>query len=1143
MSRNKIHNPTLVIGIGGTGKKGIQAIKRYIVENGAEGGLRENYPFLNFLSFDSSTNLLHNEANSKYDGLNEDEIKIQSSESIQLRSSLKRFDVKDFPELKDWFPEELGSFLGSGIFAQGCQQNRVLGRFLFAWNYYQVIEPVLRRVIDVNLDLEGGRQTGKNHNIFIIGSMSGGTGSGMFLDMAYAVRKVFYETLGDQRTPQIYGIIPGPSLFTKFGATEYVYANHYAGMLEIDYYMNLNHIHLSEDRFSMQYPGQQAGLGHPGKKTASTSKYLSEPHPAFRMKPLDYVFTFDDTNMQGKTIELSACMEMIGAYIANMYGGELAQEYFDINSNSSPELTKYAKDTGRPLSYSAMAISTILFPRNIILQRLSEYFTIQLVADLLSTELDPGLAREIYIKTVLKNNSDIYKWFLNTQQNQQPFKSILSEIDNIKTSMRNSLASLDPEDTDDQSYEQNITAGFFAKLRTLYDTHEASFKEQIISVFTEFILVTGKKLMSMDPDLGDGKGDISASILFYNEVMSHLVETKSKGMTKSTVFMRKQENEEPNFFMRLLNDLPVVGSSGSSRQKAWSDLLNNEINRIDSEFWELMVDEALGSESSRDRCIFREIQRMQSQAELIKKKFNDLMKNLVPEFDENKSDELKIILEMCNKPLSRTKPEGKQKYELVNYNTPPNPSHFILLWRDQDLHDFYHGNDSLRLKGVIPLEKSVNDQPVIVDTKSLQRKKRDVLKELLSEENLGTEFERVTKITTPRLKSVIIAAVRKLFTHQFFNWDIEKAMNASGKEGSLKDSEFTRILDTMIKETDIFLQVNDSYLQKAMVNNSEESNNMMSLIFLPNLYKERPCSGIKNSAEGKCPAKQDGDIQCDKLNACLKQAILDSASRKLSIVHPEPIETDDYDKGDFEWSQLHEIHILKVFHGVPLQAMEEQISMGVQEFEKIKDEGRRLLIARPRSDMSDEYYNINIHFPNEEKKEYLRNLLLLFAGGLLEFREKESAYRFVTARSLSRYEETRSSLDYDGKIELNKDLLLYVQDFEPFEGLKNNQAIIALEAMAKQVWTILKENRIKGARFNIYLRLVVLERDLTIIHPSRKLDGNQSEIDERNQREKDLIHHLLNKIDAMEAGLREKYQREGQELLSDININQPFVKI
>ena len=197
----------------------------------------------------------------------------------------------------------------------------------------------------------------------------------MFLDMGYAVRKVYHEEFADERTLQSYAFIPGPSFFEEYGATVYTHANHYAALLEIDYFMNLKHIFQSPDKFRMEYPNLYDNRAD-----------KERPHPAFKSKPFDYIFTLDTQSQKG-AIELDEYHEMIGAFIANLYSGELAESYYDINSNSSPELTKYSIKTNRPTCYSSFGMGSIFFPRNIIIQRLSQYFAIQLVADLIHTKV------------------------------------------------------------------------------------------------------------------------------------------------------------------------------------------------------------------------------------------------------------------------------------------------------------------------------------------------------------------------------------------------------------------------------------------------------------------------------------------------------------------------------------------------------------------------------------------------------------------------------------------------------------------------------------------------------------------------------------------------------------------------------------
>lgn len=61
-------------------------------------------------------------------------------------------------------------------------------------------------------------------NVFITGSLSGGTGSGMLIDLGYCVR----HWLKGQSSPLVTGIVPMPNAFAAISVGDRVLANGYA---------------------------------------------------------------------------------------------------------------------------------------------------------------------------------------------------------------------------------------------------------------------------------------------------------------------------------------------------------------------------------------------------------------------------------------------------------------------------------------------------------------------------------------------------------------------------------------------------------------------------------------------------------------------------------------------------------------------------------------------------------------------------------------------------------------------------------------------------------------------------------------------------------------------------------------------------
>ena len=835
---------------------------------------------------------------------------------------------------------------------------------------------------------------------------------------------------------------------------------------------------------------------------------------------------------------MDACYEMMGGFIANMYGGELAEGYYDVNSNTSPELTKYARNTGRPLAYSSMGMSTILFPRNVILQRLSEYFTIQLTTDLLQTEVTREAAAKVYNEHLLAKKK-LYEW--PAVFDADFTRKINEQLDSICSAARTALSYLD-EDEEDIVFQDNIRNSLTKKIRQFYESERDAIKNRFMEYFLTNVETIGKKLISMDDEVYEGKGDITGALIFFGVVKENLKEVRSKSrLSRASDVFESHEyydfEDDENPVIALVKKIPGLNMGQSTSREKWEEHLENEIVRIKRGFWELIINDGIGSELSIEVCVLREINRMIEKTRAIQERFAALLKNLVPNCNPNDENDLRFMIEKCKEPLATSKPEGKSRFKLMNYDNPANPSLFLMLWRVQDLYDFYHGNEALGLPGVVPVEETTGkNEKQKVKESDLLDKKREVLIRLLTEDSLGPAFSKVANMSVPRLKALIIAQARNLFKDQFARWDIEKAMNVMSSDGSLGTSQVISGLETMLRETDTFVQTKEGELGLAGVDGSENSNNSMSFIFLPNLYGQRPCASIKNSGEKKCPAQEDASIHCDKLGKCLKQVILNTSGKKISIIHPSEVGADDIETHNYEWYQLHEIHILKVFHGVPLQALEQQLSKGLPAYQKAVEEGRRMIIAGPNVDGL--YYNLKAPFPNEEKKEYIRKIFLLFAGGLLRFDTDEGEYRFVTEKSYQRFQTTGSSLEYEGRLKKDEDLSEYIRKHPRIEGLVNQDDFRALFAMSDLLKKALAEPRYDEEVFEMYLRLVRLERDPGALYPGRMDEGDAG----ARSAERDLIHDLLGYLRAVDRGVGERYRREGETALLSVELSRPIIK-
>src|SRR5262245_54519064 len=142
----------------------------------------------------------------------------------------------DLDRARSWFPKELEYYIPD--LATGCKQYKALGRLLFAWNYAKVLRLVepLRSMVDSKLLKQLGVTQLEDPLVFVISSVCGGTGAGMFLDMAYMLSSLWKRKWNRFNT-KVCGLLALPSVFADISqGTERIRSNAYASLKELDHY-------------------------------------------------------------------------------------------------------------------------------------------------------------------------------------------------------------------------------------------------------------------------------------------------------------------------------------------------------------------------------------------------------------------------------------------------------------------------------------------------------------------------------------------------------------------------------------------------------------------------------------------------------------------------------------------------------------------------------------------------------------------------------------------------------------------------------------------------------------------------------------------------------------------------------------------
>lgn len=310
-------NKTIVIGVGGTGLDALRAIRKLITEN--HGSLdAESVRNLGFLYLDTDPgSIIVNKDNKwkwevlgKSIALTPSEYKIISAPDI---ASIVK-DIDSYPQVKEWLPlDDLDSINKSAKDTPGASQIRPLGRFILTMSS-GAVEAAFKNVLNRVPQAPGGGLT----HVYIVCSLSGGTGSGMFLDLAYMINE---WTAGHCK---LFGFLVFPELTTNRGLRYTV--NAYAALMELNYFSNANstvNVNGEVKAIEFKLPGKALGL----KKT-----------------PFEHCYIVGPRNNAGVELDLGAIPEMIAHRIYLDFDSSFSMAAESLLNNGKMERSLHLED-------------------------------------------------------------------------------------------------------------------------------------------------------------------------------------------------------------------------------------------------------------------------------------------------------------------------------------------------------------------------------------------------------------------------------------------------------------------------------------------------------------------------------------------------------------------------------------------------------------------------------------------------------------------------------------------------------------------------------------------------------------------------------------------------------------------------------
>ena len=325
--------PTILVGIGGTGAEILSRVRRLTEET--YGGLK-NFPIISFLWIDTDKDYKISNpeaAGTEFKDREKHWAKVSGRDVQQIINNLD-----NYPWISKWFPSELERNITT--LEAGAGQIRACGRFAFFCNY-----PDIRRKFqearnrtkgheNLMLEKHGVKVSSTSVNVFVTGSISGGTGSGMLIDLGYSIQ----QWLQGESSSTVTSIVPMPNAFAGINVGDRVLANGYAALMELSYFSDYR------TRYTEQY-------------SPSLTDEVTSIKP-----PFDFTYLVGTKNGDSE-FKLGQLREAIAQNIFLDLTSDFAPHKRSIRDNiKSAWATTDSEGRGYPKNFMSFGLSTIEIP-------------------------------------------------------------------------------------------------------------------------------------------------------------------------------------------------------------------------------------------------------------------------------------------------------------------------------------------------------------------------------------------------------------------------------------------------------------------------------------------------------------------------------------------------------------------------------------------------------------------------------------------------------------------------------------------------------------------------------------------------------------------------------------------------------------
>ena len=305
---------TLVIGLGGTGSDAVMELKKEVFKQlkpDDEQAVIPTYAAIKYLIVDSDASKINAQSGNLTDIDRNTEF-FDISNSYIKETFVATEILKNRPELS-WLNYE--HIFISQAFA-GAGGIRQVGRFLLVDKAWPLFDKIKSEMQSALLACNNGKLT-----VHICAGISGGTGSGTFLDVCYLVRQALQEIGKTDASVCGYFFLPDvnlsvPEIINNPLTSQYIKVNAYAALQELDYCMNFTN---NKDSFRMNYGFTKVD---------------------FKMQPVDMCYLISATDAEENRIA-DSYHSVIGL---------VANNIINFVANSFGDLRETEKDNGKSLA-------------------------------------------------------------------------------------------------------------------------------------------------------------------------------------------------------------------------------------------------------------------------------------------------------------------------------------------------------------------------------------------------------------------------------------------------------------------------------------------------------------------------------------------------------------------------------------------------------------------------------------------------------------------------------------------------------------------------------------------------------------------------------------------------------------------------